>query len=171
MTEKEFKIKVLPLSLLVFPMANRMLRDEEAAKDAVQLSMLKLWEKRRQLKKCENLKAFAFRVVRNTCLDEIKKKKPVYFDHSDNIISMHPWESNGYDEKEAVELVKIHITELPKKQLEVIQMKDIDGLDYPEIADVLNTDIAYIRVLLSRARKTIKQKLENDYAYEAVRQR
>jgi len=172
MTEKEFKIQVLPMSNLVYPMAKRLLRSEEAAQDAIQLSMLKLWENRHKLKKCESVKAFVFRVVRNTCLDELKKKKVIYFENYDQIKTFNTnFEPTNYEEKEAIELVQIFMNQLPKSQMEVLQMRDIDGLDFDEIAEILATDIPYVRVLLSRARKTLKMNLQKVYAYEALKKR
>jgi RNA polymerase sigma-70 factor (ECF subfamily) len=76
MTEHDFKIKVLSLSDNVFPLAKRLLVSDEMAHNAIQQSMMKLWENRNQLDKCTDLKAFIFKVVRNVCLDEIKNMKP-----------------------------------------------------------------------------------------------
>lgn len=171
MTEKEFKIHVLPLSSLVFQMAKRLLISEEAARDAVQVSMIKLWENRSKLDECESVKAFVFRVVRNTCLDEIKRKKPVLLDNTRQDEQLNSSYQLLYDEKEAIELLRKIIAKLPDGQKEVIQLRDMDGLEFNEIADILKTDIAYIRVLLSRARKSVKLNLEKIYAYEAVKQK
>lgn len=60
-------------------------------------------------------------------------------------------------------IVKRIVEKLPSSQAEVIQLRDIDGLEFDEIADLLDTDIAYVRVLLSRARKTVREKLEKIY--------
>ena len=170
MTEKEFKIKVLPLSSQVYPMAKRLLITDDAAKDAIQLSMLKLWENRRKLNECDSVTAFVFRVVRNTCLDEIKRKKPVVvndFLFAENRFSTQ----TQYEDKEAVVLVRQIVSELPQGQREVLQMRDIDGLEFNEISEILASDLPYIRVLLSRARKAVKEKLGKIYAYEAVKQK
>lgn len=170
MTEKEFKIKVLPLTPLVYRLAVRMLQDDEAARDAVQLSMVKLWENRPKLDECNSIKAFVFRVVRNTCLDELKRKKPIRLENDDRqfegIVS-----GNDFENKEAAELVRKLIDGLPQGQKEVILMRDVDGLEFEEIAEVMDYDIPYLRVLLSRARRTIKDKLLKVYAYEAAQQK
>lgn len=155
------------MASLVFPMAKRMLRTSEAAQDAVQLSMLKLWEKRNVLNECESMKAFVFRVVRNTCLDEIKKKAPMSIDDYEKIPHGNVVHSN-FDNEEAVEWIIKIINQLPKNQKEVIQMRDLDGLGFEEIAEVLNYDLPYIRVLLSRARKSVKKELNKIYCYEAT---
>jgi len=93
MTEQDFKIKVLSLSSNVFPLAKRLLVSDELARDAIQQSIMKLWEIRKQLDQCTNLKAFVFRVVRNVCLDELKKKKPSYFDNPESLKN-HPRRKN-----------------------------------------------------------------------------
>lgn len=167
MTEKEFKMKVLSLTSLVYPMAVRMLRNEEAARDAVQTSMLKIWENRKKLARDQNPKAFVFKVVRNTCLDEIKRKKADRMDEVE-LAAHFKTSDDSYDAVEAVNMVKIIVNELPDGQREVIQLRDIEGLEFNEIADILAYDLPYIRVLLSRARKTIKQKLQKIYAYETI---
>lgn len=169
MTETEFKAKVLSLAPKVYPLARRMLGASELAHDAVQQSMMKLWENRKDLSKLANCKAFVFKVVRNVCLDELKKKKPVYVQeflpqsgevvHADLI----------HDRQEMVAIVQQVIASLSDAQREVIQLRDIDGLEFDEISEITATDVAYVRVLLSRARKTVKDKLEKIYSYEAIR--
>ena len=168
MTEKEFKIQVLPLSKNVYPMARRILLSDDLAYDAVQQCMMKLWENRRQLDRCSNIKAFVFKVVKNTCLDEIKRKKPVFFDEPSNYLNFSPQHNDQHEKNETVEIIQRIIDELPANQREAIQLRDIDGLDFVEIAEILDTDVAYARVLLSRARKSVKEKYEKIYAYEAI---
>lgn len=171
MTEKDFKIKVLPLSSLVYPMAKRLLKTEDAAYEAIQTVMVKLWENRTKLNNCDNIKAFVFRVTRNTCLDELKRKKATSIEEQGQTeVALKSYQLE-YDDKEAVELVRHIIEKLPNSQREVLQMRDIDCLEFSEIAEILSTDIAYIRVLLSRARKKVKEKMEKIYAYEAVQQK
>ncbi|MCF8357321.1 MAG: RNA polymerase sigma factor [Prolixibacteraceae bacterium] len=148
-------------------MAKRMLVSEEMARDAVQQSMMKLWDKRRQLSRCTNIKAFVFRVVKNVCLDELKRKKAAGFDDYVAFNEKTAEHNSDFENSEAVSIVKLIVEKLPANQAEVIQMRDIDGLEFDEIADVLDTDVAYIRVLLSRARKTVREKLEKIYKYEA----
>lgn len=168
MTEKEFKIQVLSLSKNVYPMVRRMLLSDDLARDAVQQCMMKLWENRKQLETCTNIKAFVFKVAKNICLDELKRKKPVVFDEPSNYVHLTPQHNDQHEKNETVKIIQSIIDELPANQREAIQLRDIDGLDYEEIAEILDTDVAYTRVLLSRARKSVKEKIEKIYAYEAV---
>ena len=74
-----------------------------------------------------------------------------------------------HDRQEMVAIVQQVIASLSDAQREVIQLRDIDGLEFDEISEITATDVAYVRVLLSRARKTVKDKLEKIYSYEAIR--
>ena len=58
------------------------------------------------------------------------------------------------------------LMELPPPQREVMIMRDLDGLEYTEIAAIMELKPEHVRVLLSRARKYVSTKLKNVYSYE-----
>ena len=58
-----------------------------------------------------------------------------------------------------VTLTRRLITELPDKQRLAIHMRDVEGYEIEEIADLLESDEASVRVNLSRARKSIREQL------------
>ena len=45
-------------------------------------------------------------------------------------------------------------------------LRDLDGLEYDEIAEITKLNVEHIRVLLSRARKQVSAKLKKIYSYE-----
>jgi len=47
----------------------------------------------------------------------------------------------------------------------VVQLRDIEQYDYNEIAKMLDMNETAVRVALSRARKTIREKLTNTHNY------
>jgi RNA polymerase sigma factor (sigma-70 family) len=147
------------------------LGSREAAKDAVQQGMLKSWEARQKLESCENKTAFVFTVVRNICLDELKRKRPLYVDDLTRVQSTLIETTSQNDHNEAAELVKKIIVQLPSVQQEVISLRDIDGLDFEEIAEILDIGVPHARVLLSRARKKVREQLEKWYQYESIQTR
>jgi RNA polymerase sigma-70 factor (ECF subfamily) len=168
MTEDRLKKEGLVLSTSVYPLALRLLGNPENARDAVQQGMLKLWEKRHQLDHCKNLTAFVFTVVRNVCLDEMKRKKPLFVDDFARTNMAPEYEGTAYEHKEAATFVKAIIGSLPPLHREVISLRDIDGLEFDEIAGIMNIDISYARVLLSRARKQVREQLEKVYGHQAI---
>ena len=77
MIASDFKNKVLPISKKALRFATIFLKDEDDAKDVVQDVFLKLWQKKEELEKIENMEAFVVRMVRNRCLDILRAGKTV----------------------------------------------------------------------------------------------
>jgi len=167
MNNDEFKYKVLPLTQKVFPMAARLLGNDEEARDAVQEIMIKLWNKRKQLAEHPNIPGFVFTTARNYCLDMLKTKKVVFQEASEiklNVIGNTDYPL--YELKEVFQIIQQIITTLPENQGEVIMLRDLDGFEMDEISVMTGLKEEHVRVLLSRARKQVRIQLEKIYSYE-----
>ncbi len=153
MQQKEYIEKLLPLVDNVLPMACRMLGDKGRAEDVVQEVMLSLWERRKTLKVQTNYKAFLYRTVQNKCLDKLKKTQRITF-------SAHQeWESKTEQgsEFDTMNWIRKCIKTLPQMQQDVLNMREIDGLEFSEISELLELKEAHVRVLLSRAKRTLQE--------------
>ena len=105
---QEFKSKVLPLKDRLYRIALQMLKSLEEAEDALQDVMVRLWDKRMQLKEYKNLEAFAVTVTKNRCLDKLKSKKHNY--HLDvQELEMDSGLGNPYQKIELSEGVRLMI--------------------------------------------------------------
>jgi RNA polymerase sigma-70 factor (ECF subfamily) len=62
---------------------------------------------------------------------------------------------------ELCELAKQSLLELEEPQRAVVVLRDIEGMDYAQIADVLNIELGTVRSRLSRARSNLREVLEN----------
>jgi RNA polymerase sigma-70 factor (ECF subfamily) len=69
------------------------------------------------------------------------------------------------DTSDMVALTKRFINLLPDKQRIIIHLRDVEGYEFEEIANILESDEASVRVNLSRARKRIKEQLINAINY------
>ena len=167
MTTEEFKNKVIPFSRKLYPMIKRILKDEEETRDALQDLMLKLWNKRHDLDKCENTRAYVITVGRNYSFDLLKKKRPLVMGEKEEyrLLNIEAGDINP-EIKEKYEYVHKVIENLPEKYREVIQYRDIDGFSFDEIKELTGFEVTYIRVILSRARMKVKQEVEKIYNYE-----
>ena len=167
MNKTDFKNKVFSLSERLLPMVSRMLGNSINAEDAIQEIMMKLWEKRNQIAKHPNITGFVFLTARNYCIDILRKKK---LEIDDSSLQLELLKSEqGLEQLEWKELnaiIKNILKDLPKKQREIIIMRDLDGYEFIEIAAVTQLKIEHIRVLLSRARKQVGLKLKKTYQYE-----
>jgi RNA polymerase sigma-70 factor (ECF subfamily) len=169
MDAKEFKERVLPVSHRIFRYANRLLKNEHDAEDVVQEIWLKLWDKRDQLGNIKSMEAFAYRMTRNLCLDKIKRMKPTYFDDREegsyryDEADHRPDPQSRLELKDTVERVNQIIGHLPEQQQSLLQMRDVEGLEYEEIADITGLEINAIRVTISRARKKVRETIQKVY--------
>lgn len=171
MTTEEFKNSVLPVSRKIYPMLKRILKDEEETRDALQELMLKLWNKRFELTKCENPDAYITTVAKNYSFDLLKKKRPSTMGEKENY-KMLNLEATGlsHEIKEKYDQVQMVIEKLPDKYRKIIMLRDIDGFSFEEIKAMTGFEVPYIRVILSRARQKVKEEVEKIYSYEDKRQ-
>jgi RNA polymerase sigma-70 factor (ECF subfamily) len=161
MLARDFKTDVLPISNKLLRFANQILQDEEEAKDVLQDVFLKLWQKRDELAKVENLEAFAFRMTRNRCLDMIRSRRTISIESMKKV--KFPEEESSdtdyLDLSNSVDQVKRIIAELPDLQRTIIHLRDIDQLEFEEIAEATQLNVNAIRVNLSRARKKVRDEI------------
>lgn len=141
--------------------AHRILQDEESARDVLQDVFLKLWQKRDELEKVESLEAFAMRMIRNRCLDVIRTHRTVSMDvvKRNQLPEEEHHETDHLEIADSAVLVRKIIAELPDLQRTVIRLRDIEQLEYEEIAEVTQLNVNAIRVNLSRARKKVRDEI------------
>jgi len=98
------------------------------------------------------------RIIVNTCLDEIRKKKDIVsFDDARFLEPVIDVEENIYDSEELYEKVKGCINDLPEKYKVVVNLFLIEGYDYEEISAILDVKSTTARSLVSRAKIKLKQ--------------
>ena len=158
MGESEFKTTVLPLSKKLLRFAVRFMKDEDQARDVIQDIFLKLWQKKDELNQIENVEAFAMRMIRNRCLDILRANKVVPIDvETDRKMKQETIDVHSQIElNEAAGQVKTLINQLPDLQQKVMHLRDIEQLEYEEIAERTGLQVNAIRVNLSRARKKVR---------------
>ncbi len=165
MNVEDFKIQVLPLQDKLYSFSLRFLGDSEDAKDAVQEVLIKLWKLRDSLENYRSILAFAMTVTRNHCLDRIKARRTVPLDdnkvYAGQVVNTTP--GDILERKDLTEKIKRIIGELPENQRSVIHLRDIDGFGNQEIGEIMSMDVNNVRVLLSRARKKVREELLKNY--------
>lgn len=166
MTQTEFLNIVMPFKDKVFRLAKRLLVSTEEAEDATQEVLLKLWNNKQKIQEYKNVEAFSMTMTKNFCFDKLKSKQ------AQNLKIVHSnYEEKGTPLQKQVELndsvnwVAKIIEDLPEQQKMIIQLRDIEDYDYDEIAKMLDMNNTAVRVNLSRARKTIREKLTNTHNY------
>ena len=169
MSEADFKEIVLPVSRRLYSVAYRILRSKEAAEDAVQEVLLKMWKMRFRLSEFNSVEALATTMTKNYCLDRLRKQRTDSIDDHDIICRELKNEETPYEVLRASEtkdvITKILIN-MPELYSSVVRKHDIEGLSYEEISAETSQNINTLRVTLSRARKMLRDEY-NKLIYEA----
>ena len=163
---KEFKIKVLSLRGKFYGLARKIVEDSDNAEDVTQEVMMKLWEMRHELDKCHNIEAFAITMIRNAAIDMLRTEKTNLPLLEESIGHQTLSDDHLHDVKSEVELIKRIIEMLPEIQRNTIRMKDVEGFENEEIAEITGCNILAVRSNLSRARKKVR-----DVYFQIIKER
>ena len=166
MNQTEFINSVKPFKDKLFRLAKRLLISTEEAEDATQDVLIKLWKKNDLLAKFDSMEAYAITMTKNYCLDVLKSKRT-----SNLRIEHHNFIENGYslqqeiEDTNSIDWIEKIINTLPEQQKLIIQMRDVEQYEFDEISKIMDMSEATIRVALSRARKTVREKMINTHKY------
>lgn len=159
-----FKEQVLPHRDKMYRFALGFIRNEEEARDIVQEVFLKMWEDRHSLEKVVNIAAWSMTMVRNKALDKLKsgqtrfviEKSAESFGCSQSTVE-DPQQL--LSQKESILLIEKTLQLMPETQRTVFKLREFRQYSYAEIAEVLKIEVNYVKILLHRARKALREKL------------
>ena len=170
MNPEEFKIQVLPLKHKLYRLSLRLLGRVEEAEDSVQDALVKLWNRREELNNYSSIEAFAMAITKNLCLDRIRSKSFRTERLSDRqALTLKQDPEELLEKNDFTAFVRKIIDNLPEQQKVIMHMRDIEGLEYEQIAEVMELNINAVRVNLSRARKKVRDTILKIQGYELAR--
>ena len=143
----------------LYRVAYYILESEADAEDALQELYLKLWKGRDLLDDVLNPQAYSVRLLKNICIDRIRSASHVVL--TDSL----PEKDGGYsqddsiDSRDRLDKVLSAIKSLPERQAQILRLRLIEGKTYSQIARITGLNYLTIRVALSRARKSLKNKI------------
>ena len=153
-----FKSTVLPLRDKLLKYSVKLTDDGADAEDIVQEAFLKLWYIRDRLDGYQRLEALSVQVVKNLCLDKLRSKRMDRMpENSESILADTVTPEQLLEQHDAVAIIGRLIQQLPTLQQCIIRMKDVEGYELSEIAQITGTQIESVRVNLSRARKKVRE--------------
>ena len=159
MTERIFHRDYLSLAETLYRVAFYLLESESEAEDAVQELYLKLWDTRDRLDEVQSPKAYSIQLLKNLCLNRIRKARHLTFPASLPEPETAPPQDDALDDRRRLDQVLAGIKSLPDRQREILLLLTMEGLSYPEIARRTGMNLPTLRVLLARARKTLKNRV------------
>ncbi|MCD7848558.1 MAG: RNA polymerase sigma factor [Parabacteroides sp.] len=167
-----FKRLFLPLHPKLFRIAYALVENKADAEDILQDAYYKLWSRRNELADIQNPEAFCVTLVKNLCLDYLRSPRANRHDEDVTeavILSTDSSPDKELEMQDKVEHIRNLISRLPGNQRQVIRLRGIDDCSMDEIEQITGLNAVNIRVLLSRARKIIREQFEKYYTYEYER--
>lgn len=155
-----FQNDILPLKNELYRLALRITLNAADAEDVVQDTMLKVWKRRNDWEQIESIEAFCLTICRNLALDRLRHKDyqsqtldmaadPVDASHTANPEQMAV-------QRDRIQLVRQLINRLPERQRSCMQLRDIEGKSYRDIATILGITEQQVKVTIFRARQAVK---------------
>ena len=160
MQEISFRDDILPLKDKLFRLALRITFDRAEAEDVVQDTMIRVWNKREEWTQFGSIEAYCLTVAKNLAIDRSQKKEAQNVELTPEMEEESEI-SGPYDQlvnNERMSIIHRLINELPEKQRLIMQLRDIEGESYKEIAKILNLTEEQVKVNLFRARQKVKQR-------------
>ena len=159
-----FHHDILPLKDRLFRLALRITLNPAEAEDVVQETMMKVWSRRNNWDAIDNIETFCLTICRNLALDQTRhmgnhtlsldlETEPTDQSHHSN-----PEEQTM--QRDRIRLVRQLIDQLPEKQRSCMQLRDIEGKSYKEIANIMEISEEQVKINIFRARQTIREQFK-----------
>lgn len=129
--------------------------NKDVAKDALQETFAALWSSRLRLGKTDSPKNYLFATYRRKLVGMLdEQKKYVDVDQADIDLPA----TDTLDDESSIKIQPL-LEQLSSNQKEIIYLKYYQGMDYDEIAEILDMNYQSARNLMSRAIKSIRSKI------------
>ncbi|MDR1331466.1 MAG: sigma-70 family RNA polymerase sigma factor [Tannerella sp.] len=160
MDAKEFTECFYPFHPKLYRVARALLDSPDDAEDILQDAYCRLWDRRSELSELRRPEAFCVTLVRNLCIDFLRSPGRRTDDEAADgalQVEAHTTPESDFVSGESVRRIETLIYRLPEKQRTVMQMRACAECTSEEIEAATGESAANVRVLLSRARKTLRE--------------
>ncbi len=136
--------------------------DPDIVDDISQEVFIKVFQALHNFRFESSFYTWLYRITVNKCRDELRKKKVKRFfsfqsfEKTSNI-KIENLSTTTFDDENTRGVIEDSLKKLPEKFRMPIILKDIDGMSYDEIADVLDCEVGTVKSRLSRGRTMLKE--------------
>lgn len=165
MKEYSFTDDVLPLKDKLYRLALRITLQTDEAEDIVQETLIRVWEHRTEWPELQSIEAYSLTICRRLALDAANRAGRGNVQLMEHDAQSLLQTTEAQDARERMALVRRLMDSLPEVQRSIMELRDIEGYSYQEIAEVLQLSDSQVKVYLHRARTTLRQLVEKTERY------
>ncbi|MBO7261605.1 MAG: RNA polymerase sigma factor [Alistipes sp.] len=158
-TETEYIELVARMRDTVYRLARSITLNDAEAEDIAQDVFERVWLMREKIIKSDYPRAYVCRIAHNLAIDRCRERTRKQEFES---LERHTTASNGdvaTDISDMAALTLKLINQLPEKQRIAIHLRDVEGCEIEEIAEVIGCDDSSVRMNISRARKALREQI------------
>jgi RNA polymerase sigma-70 factor (ECF subfamily) len=161
---KAFDELVTKYRAKIFAMVCCMVRNEHDAWDLAQETFVKAWQSIHRFEARSSFYTWLYRLTMNLTIESLRRKgRREEVELNEAIPSFLPSPCVNYQRAEIREQVNEALAKLSPEQRAVVVLKDLEGLQYHEIAEVLNLSMGTVMSRLFYARKKLQFMLKPIY--------
>ena len=162
--------------LKYFPRLLRFAREyvlfEEDAENIIQDVFTTLWERREDLKIHISLASYLFILIKNRCIDHLRRKKyadtgkkqmqeSFAYEQQMKLYSLEALDHTLISDSDVEQIIARAVDSLPPKCREIFVLNKIDGKKYREIADKLHISVSTVENQMSIALRKLRKQLKD----------
>jgi RNA polymerase sigma-70 factor (ECF subfamily) len=165
-----FNELVLAYQQQVYNLAYRIMGDPASAADATQDAFISAYQSLTRFRG-GSFKSYLLRIVSNRCYDELRRRKrrpATSFEDADIDDDANPMLIDGgegpeehAERREVARVLQAGIETLPPDQRVTLVLSDVQGMNYQEIAEVMEVSLGTVKSRLARARAKLRDYLRD----------
>jgi RNA polymerase sigma-70 factor, ECF subfamily len=153
-----FEMLVRRYQLGVFRLCVRMLEDRQAAEDAAQDVFLVAWRSMGRFRGEAKFSTWLYRIATNRCLRELRRRAPT-LELPEGLAATEGVPHLVVEAAEGLAAVGAAMGRLSLEQRMALLLREVEGLSYDQIAEVLGVSVAAVKSRIYRARVEVARDL------------
>lgn len=147
----------------VYRLALSLVGERAEAEDIAQDIYERVWKARDKVLVEDRPRAYVCRMTRNLAIDRLRQRERQASRAGSEVDRRGV--GDGSDLRDISERTQAIIATLPDKQRTTIHLRDVEGYEIEEIAEIMEMDVTSVRMNLSRARKSVREQILKIMSY------
>ena len=144
-------------SSMIHTYCNYMMGGNDQAEDIFQETFIRFYKKINEDFKDMNISGYLFKIARNLCYNYNRDRKYTLPIEGDELVTD---EKSVYEKNEMMDLIKKAIELLDYKYKEAFIMREVEGLQYKDIAAILDISLSGAKTRVVRAKEKLIEILD-----------